>query len=284
MLLCRRFRHATLSLGLLPGAVLVVAALLAGCGSNPNRPPVQDLAAALPASPPPPPPPSAGNPESAGIPAYHTVKPGETVRRIAVANGQDWRNIVRWNKLHDPNKIEVGQVLRVVPPGSTGPIAAVIPSAGGATSVAVATQIEPCVAGSPDASQPLALAGGGADNMGFIWPTKGAVLTGFDDDKNKGIDISGKTGDPVYAAADGRVVYAGSGLAGYGNLVILKHNNTYLTAYAHNRSVLVKEDQNVRKGQKIAEMGSSDADRVMLHFEIRRSGKPVNPIQYLPAR
>jgi len=110
------------------------------------------------------------------------------------------------------------------------------------------------------------------------------VLAGFDEQRNKGLDIGGKVGDPVLAAADGRVVYAGAGLRGYGNLIILKHNNTYLSAYAHNQTLLVKEDQSVRKGQKIAEMGSSDADRVKLHFEIRRQGKPVDPARYLPMR
>jgi lipoprotein NlpD len=110
------------------------------------------------------------------------------------------------------------------------------------------------------------------------------VLAGFDEQKNKGIDIAGRAGDPVVAAADGRVVYAGAGLRGYGNLIILKHNNTYLTAYAHNQTLLVKEDQAVRKGQKIAEMGSTDTDRVKLHFEIRRQGKPVDPTRYLPPR
>jgi lipoprotein NlpD len=106
----------------------------------------------------------------------------------------------------------------------------------------------------------------------------------FDEAKNKGIDIAGKAGDPVLAAADGRVVYAGSGLRGYGNLIIIKHNNTYLTAYAHNRSLLVKEDQAVRQGQRIAEMGSTDSDQVKLHFEIRRQGKPVDPVRYLPPK
>ena len=120
--------------------------------------------------------------------------------------------------------------------------------------------------------------------MHFIWPSSGGVLAGFDEARNKGVDLGGKAGDPVLAAADGRVVYAGAGLRGYGNLVILKHNNTYLTAYAHNQALLVKEDQNVKRGQKIAEMGSSDADRVKLHFEIRRFGKPVDPIKFLPER
>ena len=110
------------------------------------------------------------------------------------------------------------------------------------------------------------------------------MIARFDEDKNKGLGIGGKDGDAVVAAADGRVVYAGAGLRGYGNLVIIKHNNTFLTAYAHNKKLLVKEDQNVKKGQEIAEMGSTDADRVKLHFEIRRSGKPVDPARYLPPR
>jgi lipoprotein NlpD len=126
----------------------------------------------------------------------------------------------------------------------------------------------------------------GEEDVPWAWPTSGAatVVASFDEQRNKGLDIAGKPGDPVLASADGRVVYAGAGLRGYGNLIILKHNNTYLSAYAHNQALLVKEDQTVRKGQKIAEMGSSDADRVKLHFEIRRQGKPVDPARYLPAR
>ena len=117
-----------------------------------------------------------------------------------------------------------------------------------------------------------------------MWPANGVLIAGFDEAKNKGLDFAGKAGDPVLAAGDGKVVYSGSGLRGYGNLVILKHNNTYLTAYAHNQTLLVKEDQSVTKGQRIADMGSSDSDRVKLHFEIRRQGKPVDPLKYLPPR
>ena len=109
-------------------------------------------------------------------------------------------------------------------------------------------------------------------------------MAGFDDAKNKGLDIAGRAGDAVIASADGRVVYAGAGLRGYGNLIILKHNNTFLTAYAHNQVLLVKEDQNVKRGQKIAEMGNSDSEKVKLHFEIRRQGKPVDPAKYLPPK
>jgi lipoprotein NlpD len=110
------------------------------------------------------------------------------------------------------------------------------------------------------------------------------VIASFEDGRSKGLEIAGKAGDPVLAAADGRVVYAGSGLRGYGNLVIVKHNATYLTAYAHNQTLLVKEDQSVRRGQKIAEMGSTDAERVQLHFEIRKQGKPIDPTRLLPPR
>jgi len=118
----------------------------------------------------------------------------------------------------------------------------------------------------------------------LIWPAQGAVNSHFDDSKNKGLDISGKTGDPIFAAADGKVVYSGSGLRGYGNLIIVKHNNTFLTAYAHNQTLLVREDQSVKRGQKIAEMGNSDSEQVKLHFELRRLGKPVDPLKFLPNR
>jgi lipoprotein NlpD len=131
---------------------------------------------------------------------------------------------------------------------------------------------------------PAAPVSAGADELNFVWPAQGAVVSTFDETTNKGVSIAGKIGDAVVAAADGRVVYAGAGLRGYGNLIILKHNNTYLTAYAHNQALLVREDQAVRQGQKIAEMGSSDTDRVKLHFEVRRLGKPVDPIGFLPKR
>jgi lipoprotein NlpD len=119
--------------------------------------------------------------------------------------------------------------------------------------------------------------------LDWTWPTSGKVIAGFSEGSNlKGIDIAGKAGQPVLASAAGRVVYAGAGLRGYGKLVIVKHNNTYLSAYAHNREILVKEGQQVSKGQKIGEMGDTDADQVKLHFEIRRLGKPIDPAKFLP--
>jgi lipoprotein NlpD len=121
------------------------------------------------------------------------------------------------------------------------------------------------------------------DKIIWVWPTAGKLIAGYSDTASlKGIDIAGKAGQPVVASAAGKVVYSGSGLRGYGKLIIVKHNTTYLSAYAHNREILVKEGQQVAKGQKISEMGDTDADQVKLHFEIRRLGKPVDPVKYLP--
>ena len=236
--------------------------------------------------------------ENAGKAGYYSVKPGDTMIRIGLDNGQNWRDIVRWNNLENPNLIEVGQVLRVAPPvsdtqvvtrpvlpGSAAPATATPPLA--AASRPASAPVAP-VATAPVAPPPPPVAASpaltGDEDVGWIWPAQGTLLGGFDDAKNKGLDIGGRAGDAVIAAADGRVVYSGAGLRGYGNLIILKHNNTFLTAYAHNQTLLVKEDQAVKKGQKIAEMGNSDADRVKLHFEIRRQGKPVDPAKYLPPR
>lgn len=263
----------------------LTALILVGCSASPRAPaPVEDrmqgvtvrsapvsglVAATLPGA------------ENAGKPGYYTVQKGDTLTRVALDHGQSWRDLVRWNNLPNAHLIEVGQVLRVVPPGSSVEVkGVVVQPIGGSAEL---------VAGKPAASVPIPAAGsttsiGNDDGLGFIWPANGSLLAGFDEVKNKGLDIGGKAGDPVLAAADGHVVYAGAGLRGYGNLIILKHNNTFLSAYAHNQALLVKEDQKVSKGQKIAEMGKTDAERVKLHFEIRRQGKPVDPAKYLPSR
>jgi lipoprotein NlpD len=120
------------------------------------------------------------------------------------------------------------------------------------------------------------------DALDFIWPVRGRVLAGFSEPNSKGVDISGKIGDPVVAAAQGKVMYTGTGIRGYGKLIVIKHDNGFNSVYAHNREILVKEGQNVTRGQKIAELGDSDADAPKLHFEIRKSGKPVDPMRYLP--
>jgi lipoprotein NlpD len=221
--------------------------------------------------------------ENAGKPGYYTVKPGDTLIRIGLDTGQNFRDIVRWNNLENPNLIEVGQVLRIVPPTSDNPLVVTRPvTSGTAATTTAAAPVRPASAAVAPASSPQPAAT--EDDIAWIWPAQGKLIAGFDEVKNKGFDIDGKAGDPIIASGDGRVVYAGAGLRGYGNLIILKHNNTYLTAYAHNQTLLVKEDQTVKKGQKIAEMGNTDADRVKLHFEIRRQGKPVDPAKYLPAK
>ncbi len=249
--------------------------------------------------------------EHAGKPGYYTVKPGDTMIRIGLETGQNWRDIARWNNLENPNVIEVGQVLRVTAPtdapaaaraqaaapapaASAPPASAAPPNAttqGGAPASAGAvtqpvgsgTAAPAVVATAPTTTAPPASRDPDED-IAWTWPAAGPVASPFDDARNKGLSILGKAGDPVLAAADGRVVYSGAGLRGYGNLVIVKHNNTYLSAYAHNQSLLVKEDQVVRRGQKIAEMGSTDAERVQLHFEIRRQGRPIDPSKLLPPR
>jgi lipoprotein NlpD len=219
--------------------------------------------------------------ENAGKPGFYTVKPGDTLIRIGMDHGQSWRDLARWNSLDNPNVIETGQVLRVSPPaGDTAVVVRPVSSGAVQASPAAPASTTPAPTTPPPAAPAEAVA---EEGVSFQWPTRGQVIAGFDENKNKGLDIAGKAGDPVFAAADGKVVYAGSGLRGYGNLIIIKHNNTYLTAYAHNQSLLVKEDQAIKRGQKIAEMGNSDADQVKLHFEIRRQGKPVDPSRYLPA-
>lgn len=253
----------------------LTAMFLVACSSAPHKPaPVENRGGArvVPPAAPAPNPRLMPGAENSGKPGYYTVSKGDTLTRIALDNGQSWQDLMAWNNLENANVIEVGQVLRVAPPDS-------LPQAGGVV-------VQPIGPSTPAATVSSGAKPGAAANvgMGFIWPANGRVIAGFDEVKNKGLGIEGQAGDPVVAVADGQVVYAGSELRGYGNLIIVKHNNTYLTAYAHNRSLLVKEDQKVTKGQKIAEMGNSDADRVKLHFEVRRQGKPVDPVRYLPAR
>jgi lipoprotein NlpD len=300
----------------------VLAVMLAGCVNRPHRAPVEDrlgtprativasTAASAPASPASAAETAKSIPEALAKPGYYAVKPGDTLIRIGLDNGQNWKDLVKWNALENPNVIEVGQMLRVVPPGTdpgiattkavsvarveTRPLTAP-PSAGVASNPAssatapgvVSTTpiaVAPVTAAPPLAAAPPQAPHDGDDDVRWAWPSNGNIVAPFEEGKVKGLVIGGKAGDPVLAAADGRVVYAGSGLRGYGNLIILKHNTTYLTAYAHNQTLLVKEEQNVRRGQKIAEMGSTDADGVQLHFEIRKLGKPIDPARLLPPR
>mgnify|MGYP000284660959 CR=1 FL=1 len=215
-------------------------------------------------------------------PGYYRVKKGDTLARIALDNGQAPRDVAQWNSAanpnFNPNVIEVGDLIIVKPPAGSRaskplevrPIAPDKADSVKADSVKTDTPKMPSTKAEVVAEPGIRLS----------WPAKGKVTEEFND-KNKGIDIAGKVGEAVQAASDGNVVYAGNSLRGYGNLVIIKHDNTYLTAYAHNSKLLVKEGDNVRKGQKIAEMGDTDATSVKLHFELRVNGKPVNPTPYL---
>jgi lipoprotein NlpD len=295
---------------------ITLAALLSGCGTTGVQAPVVERHPSSSSA-------AASDPRDRD-PAYYTVKRGDTLLRIALEHGQNYRDLVAWNDLSNPNDIKVDQVLRVLPPnGDTGgaqtsaivmppvtevkPAAPVVPKKTGprgekraysdATLAELradggASDVKPTPAPAPAAAAtaPVAAAAApaasapGDEKISWMWPSEGKVIGTFDEGKNKGVDIAGKAGQQVVAAGAGKVMYAGSGIRGYGNLVIVKHSNSLLSAYAHNRSILVKEGQNVNKGQAIAEMGDSDADRVKLHFEIRQQGKPVDPSKFLPNR
>lgn len=211
------------------------------------------------------------DPERSAVGSY-VVKRGDTLFSIAWRNGLDYQTVAAWNRIAPPYTIYPGQRIRLQPPGSSTPRAGRAP---GTQTTAPAARPAPPAA-LPD-TDPM---------PAWRWPATGPVLRRFDADSTgkKGISIGGTRGTPVRAAASGQVVYAGSGLVGYGRLIIVKHNDTYLSAYGHNRELHVNEGDAVRAGQVIAEMGSSGTNRIQLHFEIRRQGKPVDPLRYLPRR
>lgn len=315
-------------------ALSVVSLLVAACaGTRPA--PVEDRTSAPAAAPTAAPAVTAAPATRAG---FHIVSKGETLYSIALEHGQDWRDLVIWNRIENPNLIRVGQELRVAPPegaveirpiatpgavesrplepapqqaaataaptaepaNSTvlkreprggveayseealarmkgAPLAAATVAPTPAAAAAATTPATPVVA--PESSR-------SEDGIEWSWPAQGRIIGRFGEGSSKGVDVSGKLGDPVLAAAGGRVVYAGEAMRGYGKLVIIKHDNTYLSAYAHNSRILVQERDTVKRGQRIAELGDTDteAGKPRLHFEIRRQGKPVDPLKYLPPR
>ena len=216
-------------------------------------------------------------------PGYYRVKKGDTLARIALDHGQAPRDVTQWNKAanpnFNPNVIEVDDLILIKAPAGSKPAKVVEKKPATEKSDSPAptqTQTQaPTQTAEPVKNEVVAEPG-----IRLSWPAKGKV-TGEFSEANKGVDIAGKVGEPILAASDGKVVYAGNSLRGYGNLVIIKHDNTYLTAYAHNSKLLVKEGDAVRKGQKIAEMGDTDTNAAKLHFELRVNGKPVNPMPYL---
>ncbi len=330
-------------------------------GSKPARPATQQPVVVPPVQKPPAPRLEPAQPQSAAVktvdqptiapyregdwrPEYYVVKPGDTLYSIALDHGQDYRDIAAWNNLADPAYIQVGQRLRMFPPGGSteqpalepvalppatlspvkqaAPPARVIPtfdepkvrrlaySEQALAELTRAPQAKKPAAAAMQASIPLAFPGPTSatpdaaaaaapksvqagvsalhdEQLSWEWPAAGKVIYGFGEGANqnqKGVGIEGKAGQPVLASAPGKVVYSGSGLRGYGKLIIIKHNATYFSVYAHNSQLLVKEGQMVAQGQKIAEMGNSDSDQVALHFEIRRLGKPIDPLKYLPEK
>jgi lipoprotein YgeR len=203
--------------------------------------------------------------------AYYRVQEGDTLLQIARKTGQNTNDLIRWNKLENANQISSGMLLRVEPPfhdHGTGPEPASHADSRGASKPA------PYVGSAAPASAPVS-------GISLIWPAKGQVLKSYGAG-SRGLTIAGSAGDPVLAAAAGTVAYANSGLRGYGNMVIIRHDHDFLTIYAHNSKLLVKQGQRVKQGQHIAEMGNTDARRVELYFELRRGQQPVNPTGVLP--
>ncbi|MBI3716610.1 MAG: peptidoglycan DD-metalloendopeptidase family protein [Betaproteobacteria bacterium] len=308
----------------LPLILPVLLAGLAGCSSNrpapvvDSRPQPPKAVTASPKAGEP----SPGEPAKAIEGRTHVIAKGETLIAIALQYGLDYRELAAWNNIENPNVIKLGEVLRITAPEAISTTGG-LPKPGEPVATPLTVSPMPTPAGTPlantekykvdpktakvpytdaayaklsaeaaaagtaaAASASTAAAPAGAAASGdpdWAWPVKGKLLAMFTE-SSKGIDISGTRNTPVLAAAGGKVIYNQSGLRGYGRLVIIKHNDNWLSAYAHNEKVLVIEGQAVKKGEKIAEMGSSDSDVVKLHFEIRRQGKPVDPMKFLPAQ
>lgn len=282
-------------------AITLMSSVLAACSSQ-KPAPVVDRSAPPSARP-------ASSATAAATPSasareardgVYVVQRGDTLFSIGLAFGIDARELARINNISDPAQLTVGQALRVRP-GTDGAVATVTPVAPvGSTEVrplgTPGTPLPPSASTAPtpippttkpaevakpaEATKPAPV----ESSVQWAWPAAGKVIEGFEDPRNKGIDIAGAEGEAINVAADGKVVYVGSAVRGYGNLVIVEHTDDFISAYAHNRQIVVKQGQQVKRGQKIAEMGKSDADRPKLHFEIRKQGKPLDPQRYLPPR
>lgn len=285
-------------------AAILALAALPGCVA-PRGAPVVDRA---PQAQPAPVPSASAKPSPDARPAYYSVKRGDTLYSIALDHGIDHRELAQWNGIAPGAVIRIDQTLRLTAPesaatasafktapGVTGRPLGDTPAAGDGVKTqpkavrapyteqtyAQLATLKPDAAPKADA-KPIPRQDGD-ESVPWGWPAAGRMIAGFNESANlKGIAISGKLGQPVLASAPGRVIFSGTGIRGFGKLIVIKHNNTFLSVYAHNNELLVKEGQSVTKGQKIAEMGSTDTDQVKLHFEIRRYGKPVDPVKLLP--
>ena len=290
--------------------VCIAAALIAGCTAKRGAPVVERTPEPKPAATAKPAPRA---PETR--PEFYTVRKGDTLFSIALDQGLDYRELAQWNGITDPGVIRIGQQLRLRPPGGavvasplkaapgvetrplggppagpaagpdnikTQPRAERVPYSDQAYAQLSGAKPEPAQVAKAD---PRPAPAAEDDDIAWAWPASGKVVSVFSDGANlKGIGIAGKAGQPVLASAAGRVIFSGTGIRGFGKLIVIKHNSTFLSVYAHNNELLVKEGQNVARGQKIAEMGNTDTDQVKLHFEIRRYGKPVDPVKLLPDR
>lgn len=259
---------------------LAAVLVMAGCAGTQSVPPSDTLAGS-----------PSGQPAAAqaatAAPIFvaqkYVVKRGDTLSGIAAANGCSVADLRTWNKLAGRGRLRMGQVLRIVRQQPLQPLQA--SGANGSASAAASNAAGAAQASASTASdrQVVKETRQHAGAVALTWPARGQIVDAFRPGQNRGIQIAGRPGDPVRAAADGRVMYAGSGLNDYGTLIIVQHNADFLTAYAHNRKLLVKTGDIVRRGDEIAEMGDLDNSRVALLFEVRRDGKPVNPMPYLPS-
>jgi len=242
--------------GMLVTLILFLALLLGGCSHNRHTAPVRPYSRDL----------------TYGV-RYYRVKQGDTLYAIGFRSGHGYQRLAEWNNIPPPYALRVGQIIRLFPyKQELGKTPETMAQNRQKLKVRGGSQKKPIH--STNSKKLL--------KFNWQWPLKGTIAKTFAQSGNKGIDIYGKMGQPVKAAAPGRVVYSGHGLIGYGNLLIIKHNDIFLSAYANNRRLLVKEGQPVRKGQIIAEVGKNGSARPSLHFEIRKNGKPVNPLWYLP--
>jgi lipoprotein NlpD len=282
---------------------LLAAIAVASCAVRNGPAPVVDRSPSARAGAASAPAPSASLPRPSD--GLYTVKKGDTLYSIALEHGADYRDVAQWNGLDDPTKLGIGQQLQVKPPAGASGVQVGTAKGGGRLESRPLDQPLPQGAndGGPKTAPKAQRLPYSKENVAsvakepakareeakqseavqFIWPAKGKVIAGFAEPRSKGIDIDGKVGDPIVAAAPGRVTYIGNGIPGLGKLIVIKHENGFITVYAHNKDILVKEQQTVVRGQKIAELGATDSDRPKLHFQIRKGSSPVDPIRYLPA-
>jgi lipoprotein NlpD len=251
---------------------LLLLLLLTACAGGPNRAPVEER--------------GSGVDRSKSQAGHYSVRQGETLYAIAWRFGYDYRKLAQANAIAAPYTIYPGQQLllsdKVASSSKTTAPKTTTPKTTAAKTTVSKTSVTKTSSSSAKVKAPASDVGLVKGVIDWHWPTSGKIVRGFSGDVHKGIDIGGKAGDSVKAVAGGRVVYAGSGIVGYGNLLIVKHSEIYLSAYGHNRRLLVAEGDVVKQGQRIAEKGKSATNSVKLHFEIRREGNPVNPNKLLP--